>query len=81
MELFDATRAGARYDHTAHPAEPEILRKPAKGAANAIWEARPKWTNPRTPADAEIQPLDVNAAYLSAMTTHLPIGALQQSDF
>ena len=80
MELFDATRAGARYDHTAHPAEPEILRKPAKGAANAIWEARPKWTNPQTPADAEIQPLDVNAAYLSAMTTHLPIGALQHSD-
>jgi hypothetical protein len=80
MELFDATRAGARYDHTAHPAEPDILRKPAKGAANAIWEARPKWTNPHTPADAEIQPLDVNAAYLSAMTTHLPIGALQHDD-
>lgn len=80
MALFDATRAGARYDHTAHPAEPEILRKPAKGAANAIWEARPKWTNPHTPADAEIQPLDVNAAYLSAMTTHLPIGQLQHDD-
>ncbi|MEV0344055.1 hypothetical protein AB0H49_34100 [Nocardia sp. NPDC050713] len=80
MELFDATRAGARYDHTAHPIEPDILRKPAKGAANAIWEARPKWTNPCTPADAEIQPLDVNAAYLSAMTTHLPIGALQHDD-
>ena len=80
MELFDATRAAARYDHTAHPAEPDILKKPAKGAANAIWEARPKWTNPHTPADAEIQPLDVNAAYLGAMTTHLPIGQLQHSD-
>ena len=80
MELFDSTRAGARYDHTAHPVEPDILRKPAKGAANVVWEARPKWTNPHTPGSTEIQPLDVNAAYLSAMTTHLPIGTLQHDD-
>lgn len=80
MALLDATRAGSRYDHTAHPPEPEILRKPAKGAANMVWEARPKWVNPNTSADTEIQALDVNAAYLSAMTTHLPIGALQHSD-
>ncbi|MEV0361016.1 hypothetical protein AB0H71_33645 [Nocardia sp. NPDC050697] len=77
MALLDATRAGSRYDHTAHPAEPEILRKPAKGAANAIWEARPRWTNPATPHGTVIAPLDVNAAYLQGMTTHLPIGALQ----
>lgn len=77
MELFEATRATSRYDHTAHPQEPDILHKPAKGSADAIWEARPKWVNPHTPDGTQVQPLDVNAAYLSAMTTHLPIGQLQ----
>jgi len=80
MELLDSTRVSARYDFTAHPPEPEILRKPSKNGANEVWEARPKWTNPGTPDGTEIHLLDVNAAYLSALNTHLPIGALQHAE-
>ncbi|MFG2858580.1 hypothetical protein ACGFZ9_50025 [Streptomyces mirabilis] len=80
MELLESTRVSARYDFTAHPPEPEILRKPSKNGANEVWEARPKWTNPNTPDGTEIQLLDVNAAYLSALNTQLPIGALQHSE-
>lgn len=79
MELLESTRVSARYDFTAHPPEPEILRKPSKNGANEVWEARPKWTNPNTPDGTEVQLLDVNAAYLSALNTHLPIGALQHA--
>ncbi|WP_318206206.1 hypothetical protein [Streptomyces sp. SCL15-4] len=79
MELLESTRVSARYDFTAHPPEPEILRKPSKNGANDVWEARPKWTNPTTPDGTEVQLLDVNAAYLSALNTHLPIGALQHA--
>ncbi|WP_157878396.1 transcriptional regulator [Streptomyces chattanoogensis] len=79
MELLESTRVSARYDFTAHPPEPEILRKPSKNGANEVWEARPKWTNPSTPDGTEVQLLDVNAAYLSALNTHLPIGGLQHA--
>lgn len=79
MELLESTRVSARYDFTAHPPEPEILRKPSKNGANEVWEARPKWTNPATEDGTEVQLLDVNAAYLSALNTHLPIGALQHA--
>lgn len=79
MELLESTRVSARYDFTAHPPEPEILRKPSKNGANEVWEARPKWTNPATEDGTEIHLLDVNAAYLSALNTHLPIGALQHA--
>ncbi|MEV8396302.1 transcriptional regulator, partial [Streptomyces sp. NPDC056650] len=79
MELLEATRVSARYDFTAHPPEPEILRKPSKNGANEVWEARPKWTNPNTPKGTEVHLLDVNAAYLAALNTHLPIGALQHA--
>ncbi|MFE6774451.1 hypothetical protein ACFVFD_36485, partial [Streptomyces fimicarius] len=72
MELLEATRVSARYDFTAHPPEPEILRKPSKNGANEVWEARPKWTNPNTPKGTEVHLLDVNAAYLAALNTHLP---------
>src|SRR5690606_23836549 len=77
MELLESTRGSARYDFTAHPPAPETLRKPSKNGANEVWEARPKWTNPATEDGTEVQLLDVNAAYLSALNTHLPIGALQ----
>ncbi|MDX2854586.1 hypothetical protein PV342_40535 [Streptomyces sp. PA03-3a] len=80
MELLESTRVSARYDFTAHPPEPEILRKPSKNDANEVWEARPKWTNSNTPDGTEVQLLDVNAAYLSALNTHLPIGALQHAE-
>ncbi|MBT2395937.1 hypothetical protein [Streptomyces sp. ISL-100] len=79
MELLESTRVSARYDFTAHPPEPEILRKPSKNGANEVWEARPKWTNSATEDGTEVQLLDVNAAYLSALNTHLPIGALQHA--
>ncbi|MEU4963715.1 helix-turn-helix transcriptional regulator [Streptomyces rimosus] len=83
MALFDETRANARYDYTAYPALPDILHKPKKGDADLIWEARPNWRHPdyrRHPdGDLHVTALDVNAAYLSAMKTWLPIGKLEHS--
>ncbi|MEV5595329.1 helix-turn-helix transcriptional regulator [Streptomyces sp. NPDC052496] len=83
MALFDETRANARYDYTAYPALPDILHKPRKGDPDLIWEARPSWRHPdyrRHPdGDLHVTALDVNAAYLSAMKTWLPIGKLEHS--
>lgn len=80
MGLFARTRAGARYEYTAYPALPDILRKPSKSDPDLIWEARPSWRNPgyRQHPDGELSvtALDVNAAYLSALKTWLPIGKL-----
>ncbi|MFJ2738462.1 helix-turn-helix domain-containing protein [Streptomyces sp. NPDC087440] len=80
MVLLDETRKGARYDVVAHPALPKILRKQTAKGADQIWEARPKWTRRALPAGAhEVTALDMNAAYLSALKTHLPIGQLEHS--
>lgn len=83
MGLFARTRAQARYEYTAYPALPDILRKPSKSDPDLIWEARPSWRNPgyRRHPDGElaVTALDVNAAYLSAMKTWLPIGKLTHS--
>lgn len=83
MGLFAQTRKQARYEHTAYPRLPDILRRPAQGDPDLVWEARPSWRNPglRRSPDGEIavKGLDVNAAYLSAFTTHLPIGRLEHS--
>ncbi|MFK8851663.1 hypothetical protein [Streptomyces sp. Ac-502] len=83
MALFDETRANARYDYTAYPALPEVLHKPKKGDPDLIWEARPNWRHPdfrRHPdGTLHVTALDVNAAYLSAMKTWLPIGKLEHS--
>ena len=80
MGLFARTRAQARYEYTAYPALPDVLRKPSKTDPDLVWEARPSWRNPcfRRHPDGEVAvtALDVNAAYLSAMKTHLPIGKL-----
>lgn len=80
MSLFARTRAQARYEYTAYPALPDILRKPSKTDPDLIWEARPSWRHPgyRRHPDGElvVTALDVNAAYLSAMKTWLPIGKL-----
>ncbi|MCZ7434756.1 helix-turn-helix domain-containing protein [Streptomyces sp. WMMC1477] len=80
MALFARTRAQARYEHTAYPALPDILRKPSKTDPDLIWEARPSWRHPgfRRHPDGEVAvtALDVNAAYLSALKTWLPIGKL-----
>ena len=83
MGLFARTRAQARYEYTAYPALPDVLRKPSKTDPDLVWEARPSWRNPgfRRHPDGEVvvTALDVNAAYLSAMKTWLPIGKLTHS--
>ncbi|PJE97234.1 DNA-binding protein [Streptomyces carminius] len=83
MGLFARTRAGARYEYTAYPALPPVLRKPSKKDPDLVWEARPSWRHPgyrRTPdGELTVTALDVNAAYLSAMKTWLPIGRLEHS--
>ncbi|MFC8596515.1 DNA-binding protein, partial [Streptomyces atroolivaceus] len=83
MALFNETRATARYDHTAYPALPDILKKPSKKDPDQIWEARPRFHHPgyslRAPGDIKVTALDVNAAYLSALKCWLPIGKLEHS--
>jgi transcriptional regulator with XRE-family HTH domain len=80
MALLDHTRKGGRYDVVAHPPLPEILRKQSARGADHIWEARPKWARAELPPGVhEVTALDVNGAYLSALKTHLPIGALEHS--
>ncbi|MFC9033695.1 helix-turn-helix transcriptional regulator [Streptomyces arboris] len=83
MHLFNETRATARYDYTAYPALPEILKKPSKKDPDQIWEARPRFHHPgyslKAPGDVRVTALDVNAAYLSALKVWLPIGRLEHS--
>lgn len=83
MGLFARTRAQARYEYTAYPALPDILRKPSKTDPDLVWEARPSWRHPgyRQHPDGEltVTALDVNAAYLSALKTWLPIGKLTRT--
>ncbi|EST21233.1 hypothetical protein N566_27620 [Streptomycetaceae bacterium MP113-05] len=83
MGLFARTRAQARYEYTAYPALPDILRKPSKTDPDLVWEARPSWRHSdfRRHPDGElaVTALDVNAAYLSALKTWLPIGKLTHS--
>lgn len=79
MKILDQCRADARYDYTAHPSVPTPLQRPGRKQADMIWEGRPRFTNPRTPAGTPVDILDMNGAYLSALTrTHLPIGKLVQ---
>ncbi|MFG3179834.1 helix-turn-helix domain-containing protein [[Kitasatospora] papulosa] len=83
MHLFNETRATARYDYTAYPALPDILKKPSKKDPDQIWEARPRFHHPgyslRAPGDVRVTALDVNAAYLSALKCWLPIGKLEHT--
>ncbi|MGH4033359.1 helix-turn-helix domain-containing protein [Actinomycetota bacterium Odt1-20B] len=81
MALLDECRKGGRYDIVAHPPLPDVLRKKSKTGPDEIWEARPKWTRPELPAGRhEVTALDINGAYLSALKTHLPIGALEYGE-
>ncbi|MGA5442204.1 DnaB-like helicase C-terminal domain-containing protein [Streptomyces griseoincarnatus] len=85
MALFKLTRVGGNYVHTVYPPALDFLSKPGQGEADGIWEGRHKWRNAplyeaikrgeRHPLD--VVGLDINAAYLSAFKTHLPIGALK----
>ncbi|MEU0300609.1 helix-turn-helix transcriptional regulator [Streptomyces sp. NPDC006175] len=83
MHLFNETRATARYDYTAYPALPDILKKPSKRDPDQIWEARPKFHHPgysmKAAGEVRVTALDVNAAYLSALKCWLPIGKLEHS--
>lgn len=80
MALLDHCRIGARYDIVGHPPLPDILRKKSVHGADEVWEARPNWTRlTPPPGRLEVTALDVNGAYLSALKTHLPLGALEYS--
>ncbi|WP_055557101.1 DNA-binding transcriptional regulator [Streptomyces sp. NBRC 110028] len=83
MRLFEETRATARYTYTAYPALPDILKKPSKKEPDQIWEARPNFHHPdyslKIAGSIGVTALDVNAAYLSALKTWLPIGKLEHS--
>lgn len=83
MHLFNETRASARYDYTAYPVLPDILKKPTKQAPDQIWEARPRFHHPgysiKIPGDILVTALDVNAAYLSALKVWQPIGKLEHT--
>ncbi|MEV7123836.1 helix-turn-helix domain-containing protein [Kitasatospora griseola] len=85
MALFEATRVGAAYEHTVYPDRLEFLSKKTRNGADEIWEGRHKWENAPlmaalrsgTQDPVTVDVLDTNAAYCSALKTHLPIGALQ----
>lgn len=84
MELWDMTRVGGRYDHTAYPQMPPPLVRRRKGNADEVWEGRPKFTHPGQELHGRgVTRLDVNGAYLSALSTamlpvrsvtHNPVG-------
>lgn len=76
MALFTASRTTARYEHTSFPDLPEILQKRVQGRGDAIWEGRHHWTNRAVENGTTVTQLDVNAAYLSALNTRLPVGRL-----
>ncbi|MCX5216174.1 AAA family ATPase [Kitasatospora sp. NBC_00240] len=85
MALFEATRVGGNYEHTVYPERLEFLSKKSRDGADDIWEGRHKWENgplmdqlkAGTHPDVDVEVLDTNAAFCSALKTWLPIGALQ----
>jgi hypothetical protein len=85
MALFEETRVGSNYEHTVYPEILELLKKKTREGADDVWEGRHNWTNiPLIDAlnsgaqpPVTVDPLDTNAAFLSAFKTYLPIGALQ----
>ncbi|WP_269453143.1 type II toxin-antitoxin system prevent-host-death family antitoxin [Yinghuangia sp. ASG 101] len=82
--LFEATRVGSNYDHTVYPELPDFLRKKTRDGVDEVWEGRHNWSNEPlldqlragTLPPATVDVLDTNAAFLSALKTHLPIGRL-----
>jgi hypothetical protein len=85
MELFRLSRKGGRYEHSEFPPTADILKKTSQKGADQVWEGRPQWRNTEFIKTAKAGPepvtvwvLDANAAYLSAMTTRLPIGKLER---
>ncbi|MEU6170025.1 acyltransferase [Streptomyces tanashiensis] len=82
MKLLKKSRVGGRYEHSEFPPTDEILQKRSQKGADDVWEGRPKWRNRALFAAAkkgeliEVTALDMNAAYLSALKSWLPIGQL-----
>ncbi|MFE7516017.1 acyltransferase [Streptomyces sp. NPDC057540] len=82
MKLLKKSRVGGRYEHSEFPPTDGILQKRSQKGADDIWEGRPKWRNRDLFAAAkkgeliEVTALDMNAAYLSALKSWLPIGQL-----
>ncbi|MCY0923442.1 helix-turn-helix domain-containing protein [Streptomyces sp. H27-G5] len=87
MELFAASRVGGRYEHSEFPPTVDILKKASQKGADQIWEGRPKWRAEELHRAAraghvrlDVIALDMNAAYLAALKTWLPIGKLVHSE-
>ncbi|MCY0963402.1 helix-turn-helix domain-containing protein [Streptomyces sp. H27-H5] len=87
MELFAASRVGGRYEHSEFPPTAGILKKASQKGADQIWEGRPKWRAEELHRAAraghvrlDVTALDMNAAYLAALKTWLPIGKLVHSE-
>ncbi|MBL3808374.1 acyltransferase [Streptomyces sp. BRB081] len=87
MRLFAASRVGGRYEHSEFPPTAGILQKRSQKGSDSIWEGRPKWRSVDLHRAAraghismEVTALDMNAAYLAALKTWLPIGKLVHSE-
>ncbi|MFD6381257.1 helix-turn-helix domain-containing protein [Streptomyces albidoflavus] len=87
MALFAASRVGGRYEHSEFPPTASILQKRSQKGSDSIWEGRPKWRAADLHRAAraghitmEVTALDMNAAYLAALKTWLPIGKLTHSE-
>ncbi|MEU5069883.1 acyltransferase [Streptomyces virginiae] len=84
MTFFKASRVGGRYEHSEFPPTADVLKKRSQKGADEIWEGRPKWRNPhvfqaaKQGEEFEVTALDMNAAYLSAFKSWLPIGQLRE---
>lgn len=77
MQLLDQSRAGARYDYTAHPSIPDPLKRPGRRESDQIWEGRPSFRNSKPGPGWQVTRFDINGAYLAALRrVHLPIGRL-----
>ncbi|MCF3960440.1 helix-turn-helix domain-containing protein [Streptomyces fuscigenes] len=86
MALFKFSRVGGRYEHTEFPPTADLLKKKSQKGADEVWEGRPKWRASELHRAAgaglmrlDVTALDMNAAYLAALKTHLPIGRLVPS--
>lgn len=80
MALFAESRVGGRYEHSEFPAMTDLLKKKSQRGADQIFEGRQNWRHReyiKSSPGAEVTALDMNGAYLAAMKTHLPIGALK----
>lgn len=87
MSLFATSRVGGRYEHSEFPPTADILKRTSQKGADQIWEGRPKWRAQELHQAArsghftlDVTALDMNAAYLAALKTWLPIGKLVHSD-